>query len=317
MIILALAITQTGWKRVDLDGILLDLPVPAKRVFPQGAPPSVRNWVMTSGNEGVGISLQPSDPARPADINLADDLASFMSGYKGRIVAQSDVVLNGWTGLDVSLNLQELGDIRFVAFQTDRGLLTVTAGGNGPGSVAFGNRVVESLRLADSFDRGLRKTRGPDWTRTPLKPSPFSAEFPRTPDGGKPMAAPSSPFQPRTWLAQYGNRRYVATIVTPLEKSQTSSTMESRWKSIQNIGDGTLKSAKAKPVSRKRSIFLGEPSERVEGESIDGATTILSEVTVKDEETIVAVAIVPTALRSSPEVVRFFRSFTTIEKAGG
>ena len=128
------------------------------------------------------------------------------------------------------------------------------------------------------------------------------------------MAAPSSPFQPRTWLAQYGNRRYIATLVTPLEESPTPSTMESRWKSIRNIGDGTIKSAKAKLVSRKESIFLGERSERVEGESLDGATTILSEVTVKDEETIVAVAIVPIALRSSPEVVRFFRSFTQIKK---
>ena len=314
MIVLALALAQADWKRVDLDGILLSLPAPAKRVFPQGAPPTVRNWVLTSGNDGVGISLQPFNPAKPSDINLADDLASFTSGYKGRIVAQSDAVLDGWTGLDANLKFPELGNIRFVAYQTDRGLLTVTAGGTGPGSVAFGKRVVESLRLADSFGKGLRKSPGPDWTQTLLTPSPFAAEFPGTPAGGKAMASPSSPFQPRTWLAQYGNRRFFATLVSPLQKSQTPPTMESRWKSIRNIGDGSLKSAKAKLVSREESIFLGERSERMEGETTDGENAILSEITMKDQETIIALAIVPKALRSSPEVVRFFRSFTQIKK---
>lgn len=308
-----LLLAQADWKRVDLEGISLVLPAAPKRVYPQGAPPSVRNWEMTFGNDGVGISLQPFDEAKPADVNLADDLGGFMSGYGGRIVAQADVVLNGWPGLDATLSIPKLGDIRFVAYRTEKGLVTVTAGGTNSGSAAFGKRVVESIRLADSFGKGPQKVAGPDWTRILLKPSPFSGEFPRTPQGGAAMGSPTSPFQPRVWVAQYGNRRYVATLVIPFKKPEAPTSPESRWKSIQNINDGTLKGAKAKLVARKDSTFLGERSERIEGESSDGASAILSETTVKDEQTIIALAIVPKALKSSPEVARFFRSFKAAE----
>lgn len=309
MPLLCLLFLAQAWRRVDLEGILVALPAAPRRVYPPGAPPSVRNWVTTSGNDGVGISLQPFDSAKPADISLSDDLDGFMSGYGGRIVAQADVALNGWPGIDATLRSPRLGDVRFVAYRTEKGLVTVTAGGTSPGSAAFGKRVVESIRLSDPFGQGPRKTAGPDWTRTLLKPSPFAAEFPRKPQGGRAMASPASPFQPRTWMARYGNRRYIATLVTPLEKPPAPSSAESRWKSIRNVNDGALKSARAKLVARNESTFLGERSERIEGGTTDGATAVLSEATVKDEQTIVALAIVPRALRSSPEVARFFRSF--------
>ena len=157
-----LLFAQADWKRVDLEGVSLALPNAPKRVHPEGAPPSVRNWETTSDSNGVGISLQPFDETKPADVTLAGDLEGFMRGYQGRIVAQTDVALNGWPGLDATLSFPQLGDIRFVAYRTDKGLVTVTAGGANPTSAAFGKRVVESIRLADSFGKGSQKTAGPE-----------------------------------------------------------------------------------------------------------------------------------------------------------
>lgn len=313
----ALLLVQADWRRFDLEGILLALPAAPKRVFLPGAPESVRNWTLVSGRDGVGISLQPSDPAKPADVDLADGLEAFRKGQDGKIVAQADVLRNGWPGLRATLSFPELGEIRFLAYGTGKGVVTVTAGGTDRGSAAFGKRVVESLELGDAFGRVPQKTAGPEWTRTALRPSTLSAEFPRAPRGGVAMAAPNSPFQPRTWVAQYGNRRYVATLVSPLKRPEAPTPAGRKWRTIGNINDGTLKSAGARLVARKESTFLGERSERMEGEADDGTTTILSEVTVKDEHTIVALAMVPKALRDSPEVARFFRSFRDESKAAG
>jgi hypothetical protein len=300
-----LVLVQTDWKTYDLEGIKLSLPTTPKRVYPEGAPASVRNWHATEGRNGVGVSIQPSDPNKSPDVNLASSLGGFMSAYRGRLTAQSDTVLNGWPGIDATLNFPGLGELRYVSYWTEKGLVTVTAGGPEQDSVAFGKRVVESLSLGSTFSKGPQKTAGPTWKRTVLAPSTVSIEFPKEPISRGARESKDDGFRPHVWSATYGNREYFVVLVTGPEQKDDEA---ARWKSIQTINTGTLTGRRAKYLSRKPSTLLGEKSEKIEGESSDGATAILAETTVKGKETFVLVASVPKVLRDSAEVTRFFSS---------
>jgi len=235
-------------------------------------------------------------------------LDSFARSCEGRLTLQTDTLLDGWPGIDASVSSPKLGPIRYVAYVTNRGLVTVTASGAASSATGFAKHVVDSLALKGSFGHGPQKRPGPDWKRFVLEPAVLSAEFPVPPARqDNPMSEPGGEGV-HLWGVAYGNRRF-ALVTQPLGPEEIKGlTPEAGWKRIQRSNTLGLLQSGARYVGRKKGTLLGQVSERIEATDETTGMTLLLESTIWNGRILVVTVAVPSILKDSPEVARFFAS---------
>lgn len=236
-------------------------------------------------------------------VTLGQYAVGAADGYHGQIASQSDLMLNGWPGIRASIKSSGLPDNQMVAYRVGDRLLAVSFVKVEEATI---ERVLKSIAFATRYGAGKMKQVGPMWQRAELKPFHYSVELPGEPVPQE-VRLPELVNPLRRLMCVYGNRSYFVTYNSLGPNAFASE--EERKESLIDSGDEAVRSAAAKFVKRTPGSLDGSPSQRVEATLQDGNLTFFTEATIVDDKLIILTATIPTALKDSPEVARFFSSF--------
>jgi hypothetical protein len=257
---------------------------------------------MGSDGSTIVVSAETVDDRKPLE-SLGVTILGVAQEYEGIVISQSDVLSNGWPGIEAAIRSKGLPTYRVRAFRVNQWMFSVGVGSN---DRTFAEKTFQSISFAPRFGAGGWKSIGPEWTRSTLKPYASTAEFPAAVTSLD-NALPGFVGPLRVFISDYGNRRYTATSATL--RDEAIATEEDIKNGIRKVGLGAISSAKAKFVRRTESSLDGLASERVEATLLESNVTMLIDATVMGNQLIVLGVTVPTALKDSPEVAHFFSSF--------
>lgn len=281
MPLVATLLFAATWKTYPLGGVILQLPGPPRTVANEY---DTRVWATETENLGETVVLT-SSPMTPFDsppLTLAMTVQGGAGGYRGKLVAQRDLVLNGWPGIEGRVESEGMPTARIQAFRVKDRLFVVLSTLDEKSN----DRIFGSIALAARFGKGPQGQAGPVWRRAAL--------------GGLSVELPDeATVEADRLTGSYANRAYTLSVSKLDPKRANLAALEANG---------------AKAGKTEAGILGDAASERAEGSAVEGKMTFRAESATVDGRTVTLTAFVPTSLRDAPEVKRFFGSFRAAAK---
>jgi hypothetical protein len=297
-----LFLAQADWKSFTLGPVKLDLPATPK--LKKEAEEST--WtVQADDGMVVSVSVSPVISLAP-DRTLAMTVLGAADSRGGRIVDQKDLLLSGWPGIEATVQPKDLPAGRLRAYHLADRLIVVFAVGEGKAV----DRLMDSISLNAFAGVGQLKIAGPVWKRIPLKPFAPSIELPGTPDL-QVMRFPGMPNPGRRFGSGYGNREYGVVYV----RFPAGTTEEDKNAAIEESNTSAIQSSGSKLVRRSKITMCGLPAERAEATALDRRFSVFFQTAIDGDLLVIQSAFVPTALKSSPELIHFLDSYRSAKPA--
>lgn len=310
-LLLAQAAAQAVWKPYPFGGFSLALPsAPAETKVPN-APATSKFWNALHNDRNalmIGVTTLDQKDLSAPDVVLAGVLAGMLHKQHATLTGQTDVVKNGWPGLEVRWSL---GDVSGVSEILLVGTKVFQFGAMGDSKTAIEApyaKMAASLKLPADAGKGPQTTAGPAFVRFPLGKSGASVEFPASPQSeDAPIGNPPGSNTLHRFSAGYGNRVYVGAYTEIPSEQQAKVMDQSIPELLKKLNDDAARSMNLEGATSSDSRLDGTYALRTVGTVADRAAVRI-EAAVRDGKVYSFISVVPKAWKDNSEVKRYFDS---------
>lgn len=308
---------QRGWSLFALGGF--SIACPGTPQSPSGQKPSdgFREWTIAQGKGSYVFSLARVGPAvanAPAEPILRQCVNGLVSSSKGTIVAERDLLLDGWMGVEVRYRTDAGSDVQLRAYVVkDQILNLILAHPVGSAPPDGANRFFDSVQLPSDVGKGTFSEPGPKFAKFDLESSGFTVRVPLGVQSQIIKASETGSVEMHNFVSVYLNRTYMGFVIDPPPNAKVDLDSDPTGKAAQAINKtiaGMLQQVPSKTDSRDTALGKAWMLDFDAGHGLAGHI----ETYVRNNHTYSIVAVVPAAMMGAGEVKAFFDSVTLPEK---
>lgn len=303
---------QGGWKPYTLrPGIRVDLPTPPVEQPIDPEDPTTRNWLSIHQETNIIVVTHGTykDDATRLDQVLLGMLHGAQEASKGKILAQKDILLSGWPGVEYRLQSADglYGICRIYAMKGE--LASILIGSNFTKKLdAPATKLFASVKLPAKAGQGPYKVAGPEFKTYAVGDTGVSIDLPNPPEVKTIEVPDVHKRKLHQHLSQYINRVYSIGYMEFEEDEIAGMSPEDIADDLRETHQHIASGLGVKTVRPVATKFGGRDAFRSTYPFQNGIGQARVESVLIGRRAFFAMALTPSALAKNPEIDKFFAS---------
>jgi len=301
------------WALFALGGYSIACPAPPESPAGQKPADGFRQWVVAQGSSSFVFSLtrvvpQGATPLPPPEVLLRQCVNGLVSSSKGTILAERDLLLDGWIGVEIRYRTEAAAEVQLRAYsindQIVNMIVTHPSGAVPPDGLS---RYFDSIQLPSDVGKGKFLQPGPKIAKFDMESSGFSVKVPPGVRSEIVKGSETGSVEMHRFAAVYLNRVYMGFVVDPPPNAKLDLDNDATGKAAQAINStiaGMLQQVPAKTGSRDTPLGKAWTMDFDAGHGLSGH----AETYVRNNHTYSVLAVVPSSMMTVDEVKGFFDS---------